>query len=336
LQTSLEQAMTRRITIARLLCIAISGVLTGTSAGAALAQSWPVKPIRVVIPFGAGSAVDVIPRIVLEQLSQQLGQPVIVENRAGAGSVTGTAAVAKAEPDGYTLLVTSAAYSNGPALYASLPYDPIKDLVAVIPIANSPSALIVPASRGFKTAADMVAAAKAKPGSFNFASVGAGSAVHLMAEKFRLAAGFEAAHVPFKSGAEALSEIVAGRIDFYMCPIGTALPMIKDGKVTALAVASPKRSVALPDVPTTEEQGYKGSATSVWLGLLAPAKVPPAILDKLYKEMEKALAAPSVQQKYAQNGVEPLPLTSAQFAAQIGREIEEVKALAKALNLKAN
>jgi tripartite-type tricarboxylate transporter receptor subunit TctC len=318
---------------AMLALLAVSMSPTGAQAQD---SSWPSKPVRVIIPFGAGSATDVIPRIALEQLSQQLGQPVIVENRAGAGSTTGTAAVAKSDPDGYTLLVTSSAFSNGPALYANLPYDPLKDLVPVIPIVSSPSALIVPAARGYKTAADMVAAAKAKPRSFNFASVGAGSAVHLMAEKFRLSAGFDAAHVPFKSGAEALSEIVAGRIDFYMCPIGTALPMIRDGKVTALAVASPKRSAALPDIPTTEEQGYKGSATSVWLGLLAPANVPKPILDKLYREMATAVAAPGVRQKFEQNGVEPLPLNSAEFATQIAREIEDNKILAKALNLKPN
>jgi tripartite-type tricarboxylate transporter receptor subunit TctC len=320
--------------------LALAGALAAGPAAIptarAQAQAWPTKPIRVIIPFGAGSATDVIPRIALDQLSQQLGQPVIVENRAGAGSVTGTAAVVKAEPDGYTLLVTSAAFSNGPALYASLPYDPLKDLVPVIPIASSPSVLIVPAARGYKRAADMVAAAKAKPGSFNFASVGAGSAVHLMAEKFRLSAGFEAAHVPFKSGAEALSEIVAGRIDFYMCPIGTALPMIRDGKVTALAVVSPKRSAALPAVPTSEEEGYKGSATSVWLGMLAPAKVPQPIIERLHAEMAKAIAMPGVQQKYLQNGVEPLPLSSAEFGRQIAREIEDVKVLARQLNLKAN
>ena len=316
--------------IATIATTALAGI------GRAQATEWPTKPIKVIIPFGAGSATDVVPRIALEQLQTQLGQPIVVENRPGAGSATGTAAVAKSEPDGYTLLVTSSAFTVSPAMYQSLPYDPLKDLVAVIPVGGSPSVLIVPVDRGFKTAADMVAAAKAKPGSFNFATVGAGSAVHMAAEKFRLAAGYVAAHVPFKSGAEALTEIIAGRIDYYMCPIGTSLPMIKDGKVTALAISSPKRASALPHLPTTLEAGFKDSAYDVWLGMLAPAQTPKPILDKLYAEMAKALAAPAVRQKYELMGLEPLPLTSAEFAAQIKREIGENAALVKAINLKPN
>ncbi len=314
---------------------AIAAITAATLAGigGAVADDWPSKPIKVIIPFGAGSATDVVPRIALEQLQAQLGQPIVIENRPGAGSATGTAAVAKAEPDGYTLLITSSAFTVSPAMYASLPYDPVKDLAAVIPVGGSPSVLIVPTDRGFKTAADMVAAAKAKPGSFNFATVGAGSAVHMAAEKFRLAAGYEAAHVPFKSGAEALTEIIAGRIDYYLCPIGTALPMIKDGKVTALAISSPKRASALPELPTTVEAGFKDSTYDVWLGMLAPAKTPKPILDKLYAEMAKALAMPAVRQKYAQMGIEPLPLTSAEFATQISREIAGNAALVKAINI---
>lgn len=323
----------RRKTLA---AVAAFAALPLASAGSAFAQEWPSKPIKVIIPFGAGSATDVVPRIALEQLQTQLGQPIVVENRPGAGSATGTAAVAKADPDGYTLLVTSSAYTVTPAMYQSLPYDPLKDLVPVIPIGGSPSVLIVPTDRGFKTAGDMVAAAKAKPGSFNFATVGAGSAVHMAAEKFRLAAGYEAAHVPFKSGAEALTEIIAGRIDYYMCPIGTALPMIKEGKVTALAISSPKRASALPELPTTVEAGFKDSAYDVWLGMLAPAATPKPILDKLYAEMAKALASPGVVAKYKQSGLEPLPLSSAEFAAQIQREIGENATLVKAINLKPN
>ena len=304
--------------------------------GDATADTWPSKPIKVVIPFGAGSASDVIPRIALDQLSQQLGQPIIVENRPGAGSVTGSNSVAKSDPDGYTLLVTSSAYSVVPAMYQNIPYDPVKDFIPIGTFGLLPSVLIVPTDRPYTSAGDMVAAAKAKPGSFNFATVGAGSAVYMAAEKFRTVAGYEAAHVPFKSGAEALTEIIAGRIDYYMCPIGTALPMIKDGKVKVLAISSGTRSPALPDLPTVGEAGFPGSAYTVWNGLLAPAGTPPAIVERLHKELIAALLNPSVKSKYDQSGVEPNPISPADFAAQIAREIADNTALAKTLNLKAN
>ncbi len=320
--------------LAAALCAA--GMAGSSLVAAAAEPNWPTKPIKVVIPFGAGSAADVFPRIALQQLSVQLGQPIVVENRAGAGGATGTAAVAKAEPDGYTLLVTSSAYTVSPAIYQSLPYDPLKDLVAIVPFGGLPSVLIVPANRGYKTAADMVAAAKAKPGSFNFATLGVGSAVHMAAERFRLSAGYEAAHVPFKSGAEALSEIIAGRIDYYLCPIGTALPMIRDGKVAVLAISSRQRSATLPEVPTTIEAGYANSAFPVWIGLLAPAPAPPAILQKLHRELAAALLSPDVRRSYDQSGVEPMPISAAEFNAQIAREIVDNTNLVKALNLKIN
>jgi tripartite-type tricarboxylate transporter receptor subunit TctC len=206
-------------------------------APAASADTWPSKPIRAIIPFGAGSATDVIPRIVFDQLSQQLGQSIVVENRGGAGGTIGAAAVAKSDPDGYTLLVHSSAHTITPSLYPNLSYDTAKDFVAVGAIGSVPNVLIISPSKGLTNIKDFVAKAKANPGTFNFASVGIGSAVHLSAERFRVSAGYEAVHVPFKGGADALTEVIAGRVDYYFCPIATALPHIKDGKLLGLAVS---------------------------------------------------------------------------------------------------
>ena len=300
------------------------------------AQEWPVKPIKVVIPFGAGSAVDVIPRIVFEELGRQLGQPVIVENRVGAGGTAGMAVVAKADPDGYTLLVNSSAHTIVPSVYPSLSFDTVQDLAGVIPLGNLPNVLVVSPEKGFKSIGDLVAGAKARPGTFNFSTTGVGTATHMSAERFRLSAGFEAVHVPFRGGAEALTEIVAGRIEYYFCPIGTAIPMIRDGRILGLAVSPPKRASALPDVPTTLEAGYANSDYSFWMGLFAPARTPRAIIERLHAETAKALQAPGVRGKLEANGVEPFELTPAAFDAHVVAEIAANAPLVKALGLKAN
>jgi tripartite-type tricarboxylate transporter receptor subunit TctC len=305
-------------------------------AGPAYAQTWPSKPVHVIVPFGAGSAADIIPRIVLEQVSAQIGQPIVIENRAGAGSTTGSAVVAKSEPDGYTLLSTSSAFSITPAIYSSLPYDPAKDFAAVAAFGGLPSVLIVAANAPYSTLDQFVAEAKAKPGSFNFASVGIGSAVHMAAERFRLSAGYQAAHVPFKSGSEALTEVIAGRIHYYLCPANTALPFIREGKLKALAVSTPKRISALPDVPTTLEAGYKDSDSASWVGVLAPAKTPKAIVDRLHKEITEALKTQKVRDRLVPNGIEALALSPEEFSAHIAEEMKANLVLAKMLAIKGN
>jgi tripartite-type tricarboxylate transporter receptor subunit TctC len=301
-----------------------------------VAQSWPAKPIHAILPFGAGSATDVVARLVLDQVSAQLGQPIVVENRAGAGSTTGSTLVAKADPDGYTLLATSSAFSVTPALYPNLAYDPLKDFVPVALLGGLPSVMIVPASAPYATLAELVAFAKANPGKLNFVTLGAGSGVHMAAERFRLSAGYQAVPVAFKGGAEGLTEIVAGRIDYYFCPVNTALPFIRDGRVKALAVSTPKRLAALPHVPTTIEAGFPESDYSSWVGLLAPAKTPREIVERLHKEVMAALANEKVREKLVPNGIEPGSLTSEAFAAQIAEEIKINAGLAKALAIKAN
>lgn len=314
--------------------LALSACLSLALAGTAGAQGWPAKQIRVIVPFGAGSGTDIVPRIVLEQVGAKLGQSMVIENRPGAGSTTGTAMVAKADPDGYTLLVTSSALTVTPAIYDKLAYDTVKDLAPVAILGGLPSTMIVNPAEPYKTLAEFVAFAKSGKKPLNFASVGVGSGVHFAAERFRLSAGYEAAHVPFKGGAEAITEVIAGRIDYYFCPVGTAIPFIRDGKLKALAVSQRQRLVALPDVPTTLELGFKDSDYEPWVGMLAPVGTPRPILERLAREIAAAVKEPSIAAKLEPNGIVPMPLELDAFAAVIADEIKNNAVLAKALALK--
>lgn len=320
--------MCRRILVVATVLLSLCG--SGT------AETWPAKPIRVVIPFGAGSATDVIPRIVLDRVSAQLGQSIVVENRGGAGGTLGTAMVAKAEADGYTLLTTSSAHTIAPALYSNLSYDVGRDFATVAAMGSVPNVLIVSPSLGVKTVQDFVAMAKKKPGAVSFASLGIGSAVHMSAERFRISAGYEAVHVPFKGGAEALTEVMAGRVDYYFCPIATALPFIRDGKLLALAVSSPMRAAALPDVPTTLEAGFPNSDYSFWIGVFAPAKTPHDIVAKLNADIVKAMQTPQVKDKLTALGVVPAAMTPDEFDKQVKGELGTYAVFAKAAGMKLN
>ncbi len=300
----------------------------------AAAQTWPTKSMRAIVPFAAGSAVDIVPRVVFEQLSKQLGQSIVVENRAGAGGTIATGLVAKADADGYTLLATSSAHTIAPSLFATLGYEPQRDFAAVIPLGATPFVLVVPPVKGFKTARELVAAANARPGAFNFASIGEGSASHLSAERFRLSAGLQAVHVPFKGGPEAITEVIAGRIDFFFVALGAALPQIQNGRLAALAVNGANRSPALREVPTTQEAGFNNAEYPTWFGLFLPAKTPRDIVDKLHRETLKALQEPTVRDKLAALGVEPMVTTSIDFDAQVQRELTINAALVKAIGLK--
>jgi tripartite-type tricarboxylate transporter receptor subunit TctC len=300
----------------------------------AWAQSWPSRPIRAIVPFTAGSTVDIIGRIVLDPLSSLLGQPIVVENRGGAGGTIGSAAVAKADPDGYTLLVNASAHSAAPAAYPNVPYDTANDFSAIAAFGSVPNVTVISPAKGIKTLQELVA--KAKAGSFSFASAGVGSATHWAVERLRLSAGFQAVHVPFRGGPEALTEVMTGRVDFMCIGISSGLPLIRDGKLLALAVNTPKRSVALPDVPTTLEAGYADSDYTFWMGMLAPAKTPREIIDKLHAETQKALQVSNVREKFAPQGIEPMPLKPTEFDALIKKEISANIALVKAAGLKFN
>jgi tripartite-type tricarboxylate transporter receptor subunit TctC len=304
--------------------------------GAALAQAWPTKPIRIIVPFTPGSGTDIIARAISDRLAANLGQPVIVENRAGAGGTIGAAAVAKSDPDGYTILVQSSSHTVNPFTFQTLPYDTQKEFSGVTPLAVLPNVLIISPTKGIKSVQELVAAAKAKPGSINYASAGSGSATHLNAEKFRLGAGFDGVHVPFKGSPEAITEVMTGRVDYYFSPVVSALPQIKDGKLLALAVGSPTRSSVLPDVPTTVEAGVPNSEYTFWVGMLVPAKTPREIVKKLHDEVQKAIASPEVKERFAKLGAEPMPMSPEQFDAFIRDEMVANEKLIKAAGIKAN
>ena len=304
---------------------------------AASAQAWPTaQPIKVVITFSAGSASDIIARAVFDQVSTQIGQTIVVENRVGAGGTLGANAVAKAPPDGYTLLVHTSSHTVTAATFAQLPYDAAKDFTAVIPLANLPNVLIVAKAKGYKSARDLVEAAKAKPGSFNYASAGAGTASHFNAERFKLAAKFDAQHVPFKGAPEALREIVAGRIDFYFVPLLPAKGLIESGELAALAVSSSQRATALPNVPTTVEAGFPNSEFNFWVGVLVPSKTPGPIVERLHNEIKAALGNPAVKERLTRLGADSMPLTSREFDALIRKEITDNAELVKAAGIKVN
>jgi tripartite-type tricarboxylate transporter receptor subunit TctC len=299
------------------------------------AQTWPTKAIRLIVPLTAGSATDVMGRLVMDQVSAQLGQPIIVENRPGAGNTIGMGAVAKAEPDGYTILANSSTHTVTPATRSNLGFE-MTDLAAIVPLGNMPVVMVFNPSKGYKKLGDFVAAAKAKPGSVNYASAGAGNSSHLNGERFRVAAGIEAVHLPFKGAPEALTEVMAGRADFYFSPLVNALPLLRDGRLQALAVSGSTRASALPDVPTTVEAGYPNSEYNFWAGVFAPAKTPADIRAKLHAEIAKALQQPAVRDKLLNLGADPMPLSSAQFEALVRREIEDNTRLVKAVGIKVN
>jgi tripartite-type tricarboxylate transporter receptor subunit TctC len=291
------------------------------STAIAAAQSWPTKPLRAFVPFAAGSATDLVPRALFEPLAAELGQPIVIENRGGAGGTIAGNAVVRADPDGYTILAGGNALTIAPWIVPNMPYDITKDLAGALMIGQSADVLIVPPARGWRTVRDLVRAARAKPGSINYSSAGVGTGTHLNAEKFRLSAGFEAVHIPYKGGAEALADVISGRTDFYFCPISTALPFIMDGRVVALAVSTPTRASALPNVPTTLEASYANSDLAVWYGVLMPAKTPRAIIDKFHAAGAKVLATPAMQDKLRQLAVDPMPLAPAEMDKFVADEV---------------
>jgi tripartite-type tricarboxylate transporter receptor subunit TctC len=303
-------------------------------AASAQAEDWPSRLIRATIPFGAGSAADVVPRLVFDRLAAELGQPIVIENRAGAGGTLGSAAVAKAAPDGYSILANSSALAIAPAIYPNLTFDPARDLSSVLMIGSSANVMIVPISRPWQSIQDFIADAKARPGSISFGSVGIGSAVHISAEKFRLAAGIEATHVPYRGGAEVIADIIGGRIDFYFCPLATALPLIHAGQVRALLVSTPNRVADLPDVPAPPEAGLKDADSLTWLGVFMPSKTPRDIIEKFHAAGIKVLNDPLMQDSLNKLGVEPMPMTPAQMDDFVARETAANRAVIEAAGIR--
>jgi tripartite-type tricarboxylate transporter receptor subunit TctC len=320
--------MQRRSILGALIAIAF--------AGAAHGQAWPTRQtIRLISPFPPGSAVDAVARPVFDNVSRQIGQAIVFESRPGAGGTIGMAAVAKAEPDGYTLLVNSSVHTITPSTYSKLPYDTVRDFAGIIPLAQFPNVLVVPPSR-FKTIQELVTVGKAKPGSITYGSGGVGAATHLNAERFRLSAGFEAVHVPFKGAPEALREILGNRIDFYFAPILSAVPLIESHELRGLAVSSLKRSDVLPDIPTTLEAGYPDSDYVFWVGLFAPAATPRDIIARLHDATAKALADKTVADNLAKLGAAPMTMTPPEFDAYIKAEIATIATVVKAAGIAPN
>jgi tripartite-type tricarboxylate transporter receptor subunit TctC len=311
------------------------GAFAAAFATPAAAQSYPNKPVRLIIAFTPGSSTDIIGRALAAKLQEIWGQPVVAENRTGAGGSVGSAAVLREPPDGYTLLANSSAHTVNPAIYANMTYDTVKDLPGISLLAVQPNIMVASPEKGWKTAADYVKAAKAAPGKLTYATAGTGSGTHMNAERFKLAAGIDTVHVPYKGTPEALGDTMNGRTDIYFCPVIAALPMIQDKRVVALANGSPKRSSVLPDLATTEEQGFKDSGYNFWVGLFAPAGTPPALIARLNAEVKKALDSPEVKERLAALGSDASPTTAADLDKIVAAEVKDNIELAKKAGIKA-
>ena len=287
------------------------------------------------MPFTPGSATDTMARPIADKLSSALGQQVLVENRPGAGGTIGIAALAKSPADGYTVAVVSTGHVVNPVLYASLPYDTIRDFNGVSPLASLPSVLVVSPSLGARSVQELVAMAKARPGQLNYATAGIGSGAHISAEKFRLATGIEAVHVPLKGSPESLTETMGGRTHFTWTPISTAVGQIRGGQLLALAVSTPKRSPAFPEVPTIAEAGFPRGEFNFWVGMLAPAGTPKDVLARLNGEIQRALQAADMSERLAKLGAEPMSMSPEQFDSFMKEEYEVLGEVMRASGVKA-
>lgn len=320
--------ITRRTLALSFAALAMAAPLAASAQGA-----YPTKPIRVIVPFPAGSTTDIIARAISDKMGQSMGQQLVVENRGGASGTIGQAAVAQAAPDGYTIMVHSSSHTVSPHTFAKLPFDTLADFTPITPISSTPNVLVISPSKNIRTLQELLAYGKANPGKLNFASAGQGSATHLNAEKFKLAAKIEAVNVPFKGSAEAVTEVISGRVDYYFSPIAPVIGQIRNGQLLPLAVGSPRRAAALPQVPTTAEAGVPGSEFNFWIGMFAPAKTPAAIVERLQDEVVKALADPEVKQRFVTLGADAWTLEPAAFDAYIRDEVKSNAALVKAAGL---
>src|SRR5436190_12045796 len=312
----------------------IAAITLAAFALAAQAQSYPNKAVQLIVAFTPGSAVDIVGRIVADKLSQTWGQPVVCENRSGAGGSVGSNVVARAAPDGYTLLVTSNAHAVNPAIFAKLPYDSLKDFTEIAPFAEQPNMMIVNSESRYKTLADLISAAKAKPGSINIGHAGIGSGTHLTTEKFIAATGIQIVEVPFKGTPEVVAAILSGSIDGYWAPISAAIPFVKGGKVRALAVSTGKRNPTMPDVPSAPEAGAKGTESSLWIALWGPGGMSPELVNKINGDVRKALADPTIKSRLENLGNTTMEMSPAEFAKLVREEMDTYHRLLAAAGVK--
>ncbi|MFM9888441.1 MAG: tripartite tricarboxylate transporter substrate binding protein [Burkholderiales bacterium] len=300
--------------------IALAGtILFGLSSS--IAQDYPNRALRIIVPLTPGSGADIVGRLLAKKMSESWSQPILVENRAGAGTQIGTQAVARATPDGYTLLVQSASHAVNPALYKSLPYDSLKDFVDVAMLASTPYVMVAGGTGPYRTLQALIDAARAKPGDVAFASAGVGTSTHLVAEYFALLAKVKLLHIPYKGSAEAIQDTLAGRTAFYMAPVNAAIGHLKDGRLIALGVGTERRTTILPDVPTIAEQGVTGYAVNLWFGMWAPAGTPANIVNRLNAEVARSVAAADVREQFSKLGMEPAPMSPEAFAKYVRAEI---------------
>ncbi len=312
---------------------ALSALVLGVP-GFAIAQTYPSKPVHVIISFPPGSSTDIVGRVIVQKLSEYWGQPVLAENRGGAGGTIAAAVVAKAAPDGYTLLIDSSAHAVSPAIYAKLPFDTQKDFVDIAALAGQPNVLVALPGSPTKSVADLVAEAKTKPGKINFASAGIGSGTHLNLEKFKLVTGTDVTHIPYKGTQEVMTDLLGGRVEYYFAPISAALSNIRDGKLRAIAVSSSARSISLPEVPTVAESGVPGFEFTLWFGVWGPAGLPADIVDKISKDVNRALADPGVRDRLTKLGNDPMVMTPPEFSQFVRREIDDYARVIKAAGIK--
>jgi tripartite-type tricarboxylate transporter receptor subunit TctC len=309
-------------------------VLGTNSQAFAQASEAGAKPITFIVPFTAGSGTDVVARIVSDYLTRQLHRPIIVDNRAGAGGTLGASLVAAAPGDGQTVLIHSAGHVANAALYPKLKYDTLRDFTPVAMLATLPNVLVVSPAMKVNSVAELVNRAKANPNKMTYASAGNGSATHINAEKFRIAAKLEATHVPYRGTPPALTDVIGGQVDWFFAPLVSALPLIQDNKLVPLAVGSAERSPALPNVPTTVEAGYPGSDYTFWVGMFVPSKTPPDLVAALASATAKVLHMPEVKAALEKLGAEPAELTQRQFADQLAKEMASTSALVKQAGLR--
>jgi tripartite-type tricarboxylate transporter receptor subunit TctC len=302
-------------------------------AGVVHAQEYPTKTVRIVIPLTAGSGADIAGRIVAARMSEHWKQPVIIENRPGAGGQIGTAAVIKSEPDGHTLLIQSSSHAANPAIYRSLPYDPLKDTVDVAILGKTPYVMVTAASGPYKSLKGFLDAARAKPGAMPFASAGVGTSTHLAAEYVLAMAKLKMIHVPFKGSPDAIQDVLGGRSSFYMAPINAGMSLVRDGKLTALGVSTRTRAEVLPDVPTLDEQGLHGYDMTLWFGMWAPAQTPPQIVRKLNETVNAIVGEPKVKEQFAKLGIQAAPMKAEDFARFVRSEIEVYRKVVRAANI---
>jgi tripartite-type tricarboxylate transporter receptor subunit TctC len=300
------------------------------------AQGYPSKPLRMIVPFPPGAGADMFGRAIASKLSESLGHLVVVDNKPGAGATIGTDIAAKAAPDGYTLLLSTASHASNPAVYAKLPYDTLKDFVTITQVANVPTVLVVHSSVPAKSLKELVALAKAKPGMLSMGSSGTGSVFHLAGEMLKSMAGIDMVHVPFKGGSPALTALVSGQVQVLFETTLTVQPFVKAGRIRALAIGGAKRSTNMPDVPTVAESGFPGFAADNWYGVYAPAGTPHDIVIRLNQAIVKALNLPDVRERFTAQGADIVANTPEQHLAFLKAEIEKWDRIAKMSNAKAD